>query len=163
MGHPLCSSIRSTSIDSLSLHTDLSDLPDQEAEEEVIEAKKSTPTTAEESGDLLEENTQQSSGDPCCSSASSSRSSSSSSNHDSSFSSSDGDCDLSFLFNHKEIAANPMRVAMLQRFLTQYRSNPNDSHLQHLLSIILSGPEFSPRRNRLRHVSTIQDAARLIR
>lgn len=105
--------------------------------------------------------------DPCCNSASNNRSSSSSSSsgssQESSFSSEESDCDFSFLFNHKEVAENPLRAAMLQRFLSQYRNNPNDSHLQHLLSLILSGPEFSPRRNRLRHVSTLQDATRLLR
>ncbi|CAL8111392.1 unnamed protein product [Orchesella dallaii] len=149
---------------------DISDVPEPEEEEEEVEAEEDGVTTSGFES-FSEGNTQSNFSssvgdrDPCCSSASSSRSSSSSSNHDSSFSSQDGDgdCDFSFLFNHKEIAANPMRTAMLQRFLSQYRSNPNDSHLQHLLSIILSGPEFSPRRNRLRHVSTIQDAARLLR
>lgn len=150
-GHPLCGSIRETSIDCLSLHTDLSDIPDRE------EGEEETATEGDRIDSAITENNPEQQG-------SSSRSSSSSSNHESSFSSSEGDCDLNFLFNHKEIAANPMRVAMLQRILSQYRNNPNDRHLQNLLSIFLNGSELVvPRRNRLRHFSTIQDAARLLR
>ncbi|ODM93270.1 NAD-dependent protein deacetylase sirtuin-1 [Orchesella cincta] len=142
-GHPLCGTIRATSIDSLSLHTDISDVPEQEEEEEEVEAEED-PITTSGFESFSEGNTQ------------------------SNFSNSGSDHAavaraVAVPVHLVEIAANPMRAAMLQRFLSQYRNNPSDGHLQHLLSLILSGPEFTPRRSRLRHVSTIQDAARLLR
>lgn len=67
------------------------------------------------------------------------------------------------IFKNKEIANNPSRAVIMQRFLSHLRNNPNDSHLQHLLQLLLSGPEFSAPRERLRHVTTMADAIRLFR
>jgi hypothetical protein len=97
--------------------------------------------------------------DPCCSD---SRSSSSNSNNDTDSSSVD-DSFIDLVLNTKEVSGNPARAAMIQRFLSHLRSNPNDAQLQHFLALLLSGPEFSPPRHRLRHVTTIHDAARLLR
>jgi hypothetical protein len=107
--------------------------------------------------------------DPCCSSGSSSysRSSSANDNHDQEeedeSASPIDDNFLDLVLNTKEISSNPSRAAMMQKLLSHLRSNPNDAQLQHFITLLLSGPEFSPPRHRQRHVTTIHDAARLLR
>jgi len=93
----------------------------------------------------------------------SSSSSSSSEEHEESSSSSVDDSFLDILLNSSEICGNPGRAAMIQRFISHLRNNPGDAQLQHFLALLLSGPEFSPPRHRLRHVTSLHDAVRLLR
>jgi NAD-dependent deacetylase sirtuin 1 len=149
--HPLCGSVRTTSIDTLSLHTEVSDLPDRDHT-----AEDEDKDTVDEKS--VEELLNNGNIDTFNSSTSSSRSSSSASGNNSSSDDTWGE-----IFANPEIAGNSSRTLMMQRFLSQFRSNPNDAHLQHFLALLLSGPEFAPARQRLRHVTTISDAARLLR
>jgi len=70
---------------------------------------------------------------------------------------------LAEVISHPKITGNPSRAAMMHRFIQRLKTNPGDPQLQQFLALILSAPEFSPPRLRLRHVTTIQDAARLLR
>jgi len=181
--------LRTTSVDTISsLQTEdgVNDLSLSYTEEEDEDYKPKESSAAEIGAAGATDSLNSSISDPGCSS--SSRSSSSSGNRD------DGDelDDQSleeFLLSNKEITSNPSKLLMMQRFLAHFRNNPNDPHLQHFLSLLLSGkwsismfsgvkvmscgpvltvicclgPEYAPPRLRLRHITNISDAARLLR
>lgn len=67
------------------------------------------------------------------------------------------------LLQHEDIAGNPSRTDLMQRFLAQLQQNPNDAQLQHFFQLLLAGPEFAPPRQRLRHVTHLTDVIRLLR
>jgi len=168
---------------------DLSDLPDPEGHNEIGEEnEKKGKHVYHPDGTLLLadssilNNTIDPSSDPSCYSRSSSSasdlvllgrensnsnsSSTSSSSHNASTSSTSSDDSSSWediLLKSKDVAGSPAKSLMMQRFLSHLRNNPNDSQLQHFFQLLLSGPEFSPPRHRLRHVTHITDAIRLLR
>ncbi|CAG7823985.1 unnamed protein product, partial [Allacma fusca] len=137
--HGVSASLRTTSIDTLSLSTDLSDLPDPDVD----------PDTEEDPGSSVEDTSQltlnasstsnSSSSDPGCSSMSNSRSSSSTENYLS-------EKTWGEIFTSKEIQGHPGRIALMQRFLSHLRNDPDDSQLQRFMNYILSCPEFAPPR-----------------
>lgn len=145
--HPLCGSAR-TSVDTLSVHTSLSEAPDTEGEIANDEEENANGTLSSDTSD------------PCTSSAGSiSEAYTPGGNRSSSEEENTWDC----IFKNKEIASSPSKTLMMQRFISHLKSNPNDSQLQHFLSLLLSGPEFSQPRQRLRHVTNMADVTRLFR
>lgn len=153
-----------------SQYSDLSDLPepDPEAEIELLEdIEDKHPECGLTNSSILSESDPS---DPCCSNSSGSNSRSSSSasggsgNQSSSSTSSDDNSSWETIFlQNKNISGSPSRSLLMQKFLSQLRKNPNDSQLQSFFQLLLAGPEFSPPRQRLRHVTHMSDVMRLFR
>jgi len=147
------------------MHIDLSDLPDGELE--LLDDEEINPESGLTNSSILSGTSSEPS-DPCASvgSVADSRSSSSASagNQSSSSTSSDDNSSWEDIFlQSKDIASSPSKIVMMEKFLLHLRNNPDDSQLQSFFQLLLAGPEFSPPRQRLRHVTHMSDVMRLFR
>jgi len=147
-----CDSARaSSSIDTLSLATDLSDLPDPDEEVLVVPDSSSSSSAAA----VRRSDSSSSAGSSTMNSSTASEQDSESENTTVS------DQILEQIFNSDQIAGHPGRLELMRRFLSHLRGDPDNVQLQRLLNMLLG--EFSAPRHRLRHLSTIHDVTRLLR